>query len=62
MSMSKDKLLGNDMDQDEVEGMPPEIIAFMVFKQIRENQQFSVHEAITMANQLFNKYPPQKVV
>ena len=39
MTLSKQALLGNDpdMDPDEMEGMPPEIIAFMVFKDIRQN-------------------------
>ena len=54
--------MGNDMDPDEIEGMPPEIIAFMVFKQIRDDQQFPVFEAITLANKLFNQHPPQKVL
>ena len=39
MMLSKTALMGkdSDMDPDQLEGMPPEIIAFMVFKDIREN-------------------------
>ena len=62
--LSKTALLGQDptMDPDELEGMPPEIIAFMVFKDIRENQKFQVDEAIELAGRLFNTFPPQKIL
>lgn len=56
LMLSKNALLGQDptMDPDEMEGMPPEIIAFMVFKDIRENQKFQVDEAIQLAARLYN--------
>ena len=48
MIISKNALLGRDTNgfDDDVTAFAPEDIAYMVFRSIKDNQMFSVDEAI----------------
>jgi hypothetical protein len=39
----------------------PSISGFMVFKEIKDNQEFKVEEAISLASKYFNEHNPSKV-
>lgn len=51
--MSKQALLEHEMG--------PEISGFVVFKEMRDNQQFNIEEAISIAHGYFKKHSPESV-
>ena len=62
--MSKNAILGDDINEDfdpDFAEHPPEIKAFIVFKDMRDNQKFQIEEAIKLANTFYEKYSPEHV-
>ena len=53
MVLAREKLIDHEM---------PEISGHIVFKEMKDNQEFQIEEAIELASILFDMYPPSEVL
>ena len=56
--------MGDEIDEDmdpDFADHPPEIKAFIVFKNMRDNQTFKIEEAMKLAHTYYQKFPPDYV-